>query len=108
MFKKFSAALIAASLLAAPAMAASPTKDANKTPVTTSTAAPTVKPVASIGSKLQAKPSVLNANAKLVRHHHRHMRPHHRFHKKMGALSSYKHVASKSISKSTVAHIKRG
>lgn len=107
MLKKFSVALIAASLLAAPAMAAGPVKDVTKNPVTT--AAPNVKPVASIDGKLQAKPSVLNANAKMVRHHHRHARPLHHFHKKMGALGFHKHIASRTTSfKSTVAHIKRG
>lgn len=94
MLKTFSAALIVASMLAAPAMAAG---------TATTTPAPITKPVTSVGSKVQAKPSVLNAKAKMVRHHHRHVRPHHRFHKKMSAHKVLKHTAAKT----TVAH-KRG
>jgi hypothetical protein len=41
---------------------------------------------------------VLNANAKMGRHHvkHRHHR-HHRFHKKMGALKTHAKVAVKHV-----------
>lgn len=95
MLKKISAALIVASMLAAPAMAAGIAK---------TTPAPITKPVTSVDSKVQAKPSVLNANAKMVRHHHRHVRPHHRFHKKMSAHKVLKHTAVKT----TVVHSKRG
>lgn len=73
MFKTISAALLAASVLAAPAMAAGAAKTAT---------APAAKSV-------QVKPSVLNANAKMSRHHHRHVR-HHRAHKKMGAYKTGK------------------
>ncbi|MEH2476176.1 hypothetical protein V1281_002654 [Nitrobacteraceae bacterium AZCC 2161] len=93
MLKKISAALIVASMLAAPAMAAGIEKTAP---------APVTKPVKSTDSKVQAKPSVLNANAKAVRHHH--VRPHHRFHKKLGMHKTFKHTAIKS----TVVHSKRG
>ena len=67
-------ALIAASMLAAPAMAASTAK--TETAPITKSLAPAAKP--------QLKPSVRNANAKMVRHHHRHY-SHHRSHKKMSA-----------------------
>ncbi len=91
MLKKISAALIVVCMLAAPAMAAGVEKTAP---------APIAKPVTSMDAKLLAKPALLNANAKMVRHHgHRHVRPHHRFHKK-----HFRHSAHTS----TVAHIKRG
>ena len=96
MLKKISAALIAVSMLAAPAMAAGVEKTAP---------APITKPVTSVDTKLQAKPSVLNANAKMVRHHGRHhIGPHHRFHKKHGVHRHVRHSAHIS----TVAHSKRG
>ena len=94
MLKMFSAAVIAASILAAPAMAAGIAK---------TTPAPITKPVTSADNKVQAKPGVLNANAKMVRHHHRHARPHHRFHKKMSVHKVHKHTAIQT----TVVH-KRG
>ena len=59
MLKTISAALLAVSVLAAPAMAAGPRQNAH---------APAIKAV-------QVKTSVLNANAKMGRHHHRHHRP---------------------------------
>jgi hypothetical protein len=65
MFKTISAALLAVSVLAAPAMAAGYGRTAH---------APAIKGV-------QIKPSVLNANAKMGRHHHKHFRHHYRFHK---------------------------
>jgi hypothetical protein len=74
MFKTISAALLAVSVLAAPVLAATPGSTAK---------APVIKTE-------QVKPSVLNANAKMGRHHvkHRHHR-HHRFHKRMGALKTH-------------------
>jgi len=54
MLKTISAALLAVSVLAVPAMAATRTV---KAPVTKS---------------IQVKPSVLNANARMGHHHHRH------------------------------------
>ncbi len=57
MFKTISAALLAVSVLAAPAMAAGRTSHA---PVT---------------KAVQVKHSVLNANATMSRHHHKHLRP---------------------------------
>jgi hypothetical protein len=108
MLKKISAALIAVSILAAPAMAAGAAK--TETAPISKTATP--------AAKLQVKPSVRNANAKMGRHHHRHYR-HHRSHKKMSAIKINK-VASKiskagktsRVSKATIKHsgpaIKRG
>lgn len=82
MLKIISAALLAVSVLAAPALAAEAGKN---------TQAPVVKAV-------QVKTSVLNANAKMGRHHHKHFR-HHRFHKRMGALKNQQ------LSKVTTKHI---
>lgn len=95
MLKTISAALIAASMLAAPAMAAGLDRGA-----ATHNSAPAAHHV-------QVRPSVLNANAKMMhRHHehHRHARPHLRFHKKLGMHKTFKHTAIKT----TAAHIKRG
>lgn len=117
MLKTFSAALIVASMLVAPAMAAGVDKAQTGAQTRTAPAsapvtapAPAVKPVASIDSKQQAKiltkPVVRNANARMMGRHHRHLRPHHRFHKKMGAVKSHK-IQSASV-KAKVTHIKRG
>jgi hypothetical protein len=76
MLKTISAALLAVSVLAAPALAASSGK---------TTQAPVIK----AEQVKQVKPSALNANAKMGRHHVRHAR-HHRAHKHMGALKTHK------------------
>ena len=88
MFKTISAALLAVSVLAAPALAATAGNTAK---------APVIKAE-------QVKPSVLNANAKMGRHHfkHRHYR-HHRLHKRVGALKTHQKIAIKHIT-----HAKRG
>ena len=78
MFKTISAALLAVSVLAAPAMAAGRTSDA-----------PVIKTT-------HVKHSVLNANAKMSHVKHRHYR-HHRSHKKMGAFKTHAKVAVKHI-----------
>lgn len=66
MFKIISAAVLAVSVLAAPAFAAGPARTAH---------APAVKSVV-------LKPSVRNANAKMLHRHHRHLKPiHHHHHK---------------------------
>lgn len=85
MFKTISAALLAVSVLAAPAMAAGRTPHA-----------PAIKTT-------HVKHSVLNANAKMSRHHHKHVR-HHHAHKQTGALKKH------SSSKVTIKHVatKRG
>ena len=88
MLKIISAALLAVSVLAAPAMAAS-TGQTAQAPVTKS---------------VQVKTSPLNANAKMGRHH-KHFR-HHRFHKRMGALKP--HQFSKVTIKHVTPAIKRG
>jgi hypothetical protein len=67
MFKTISAALLGAALLASPALAG--------TYGTKTTHAPVIK-----ASHMKAK--VLNANARMGRHHHRHAHHHHRFHKR--------------------------
>jgi hypothetical protein len=92
MFKTISAALLAVSVLAAPALAATADKTA-QAPVNKSEQA---KP---------AKPSPLNANAHMGRHHARHDR-HHRSHKDMGALKTHKF--SKVSIKHTGSATKRG
>ncbi|MEA2941400.1 MAG: hypothetical protein QOD09_1929 [Bradyrhizobium sp.] len=88
MLKKISAALLVASMIGAPAMAASSTRHVT---------APVTKSV-------QAKPALLNANAKMTRHH-KHYR-HHRAHKKMGALKT--HLFSKAATKHVAPASKRG
>jgi hypothetical protein len=85
MLKTISAALLAVSVLAAPALAAGPAKT-TQAPVVK---AEQVKPV---------KPNVLNANAGMGRHHVRHVR-HHGFHKHIAALKTHK------VSKVTIKHI---
>lgn len=79
MLKTISAALLAVSVLAAPVLAATPASTAK---------APVIK-------SEQVKPSVLNANAKMGRHHVKHR--HHRFHKKMGAIKTHAKIAIKHI-----------
>jgi hypothetical protein len=86
MLKTISAALLAVSVLAAPAMATGSGKTAP---------APVIKAV-------QVKTSVLNANARMGRHHHRH----HRFHKHMGALRT--HQFAKVTTKHVTPATKRG
>jgi hypothetical protein len=80
MFKTISAALLAVSVLAAPAMAGT-VKTAH---------APVIKAV-------QMKASVLNANAKMGRHHTHFS--HHRSHQRVGA------VKTRHFAKVTVKHV---
>ena len=86
MLKTIAAALLAVSVLAAPAMAAGTSRG------------PAIKAA-------QAKHSVLNANAKMARHHHKHSR-HHHVHKRTGALKS--HQFSKVTIKHATPATKRG
>lgn len=90
MLKTISAALLAVSVLAAPALAAGQNKTAQ---------APVVKAeqVKQVKQAKQVKPNALNANASMG-HHVRHVR-HHRYHKHIGALKTHK------FSKVTVKHI---
>ena len=88
MFKTISAALLAVSVIAAPALAASSGK------ITQAPAAKTAQ--APAAKTKQVKPSVLNAHAKMG-HHHKHF-SHHRAHKHMSALKTHK------VSKVTIKH----
>jgi hypothetical protein len=95
MLKTISAALLAVSVLAAPALAAAPGKTA-QAPVIKAEQAKQVK---------QVKPSALNANAGMGRHHVRHVH-HHRFHKQIGAHKTH-HYSKVSIKHASPA-TKRG
>ena len=88
MLKTISAALLAVSVLAAPVLAATGN----------TTKAPIIKTE-------RVKPSVLNANAEMGRHHVRHPR-HHRFHRHEGALKMHK--SSKVAIKHVTHTAKRG
>ena len=81
MFKTISAALLAVSVLAAPALAAAPGKTTQAPVIKTTTQAPVIKAES-------AKSKVLNANARMGRHHHRHFR-HHGHNKHMGMLKTH-------------------
>ena len=92
MLKIISAAVLAVSVIAAPAFAAG----SGKTAQAPATKGEQVKAV-------QVKPSALNANAKMG-HHAKHFR-HHRSHKQMGALKT--HQASKLAIKHAAPATKR-
>jgi len=96
MLKTVSAALVAVSLLAAPALAATTQKTA-PTPVAKS---------ASASKPAQVKKSAMNAHARTGRHHVRHS-AHHRFHKKM-ATNKVQHKSSKVAAKHLTHPAKRG
>jgi hypothetical protein len=94
MFKTISAALLAVSVIAAPALA----KDTSKTtqaPAAKTMQAPAIK--STQARKEQVKTRVLNANAKMG-HHHKHY-SHHRHHKNMGALKTHAKVSFKHVGK---------
>lgn len=108
MLKTISAALLAVTVLAAPAMAAGVAKNTPVTKTETSktatdkiASAKIAKPAPAIKA-VRAKPSVMNANARMGRHHHRH----HHFHKHMGAYKA--HQSSKLSLKHTHSAVKRG
>jgi hypothetical protein len=85
MFKTISAALLAVSVLAAPALAATSGKIKE---------APVIKSV-------PVKASVLNANARMEHgHHHRHYR-HYRHHRHVGAIKTHTKVSFKQAKPST-------
>ena len=91
MFKTITAALVAVSVFAAPALAGTPGKTA-QAPVNKTAQAPAVKAE-------QGKAKVLNANARMDGHH-KHYR-HHRHHKHVGLhkthakqIAAVKHVTS--------------
>ena len=102
MLKTISAALLAVSVLAAPALAATPDKTA-QAPVNKTAQ---VKPVDKTAQAKPVKPSVLNANAHMGRHHHARHARHHGFHKHMGAIKT--HHYSKVSTKHTGSATKRG
>ena len=113
MFKTISAALIAASVIAAPAFAAEAGKttatapvikaDQTQSKVSTTAAKPNpgVKADAKTAdvkseAKVDTKTTAMNANAKMGRHHHKHVRHyHHTRHHKMGALKTHTKVSFK-------------
>jgi hypothetical protein len=100
MFKTISAALLAVSVLAAPALAATSGKTSAATSNKTSQA-PVIKAEQAKSKVQNAK--VLNANAKMG--HHRQYR-HHRHHKHMGALKT--HASPKFAIKPVTTSAKRG
>jgi hypothetical protein len=107
MLKTISAALLAISVIAAPAMAAGIAKT---TPVSKTTAAAPVAKTAQapVINAVKAKPSVMNANARMGRHHHRFHR-HHRFHKRFHHRHFHKHMGANKphqFSKVSVKHVK--
>ena len=111
MLKTISAALLAVTVLAAPAMAAGVAKtlpvtktDTNKTDTTKNVSAKTASAKVSKPAikAVRAKPSVMNANARMDRHHYRH----HHFHKHMGAYKA--HQFSKVTLKHAHSAVKRG
>ncbi|WP_426526924.1 His-rich protein BRANT [Bradyrhizobium sp. McL0615] len=84
MLKTISAALIAVSVLAAPALAGTP----GKAPVNKITQAPVIK--------AEGKSKMLNANARMGSHY-KHYR-HHRHHKHIGLHKTHaKHIAVKHV-----------
>jgi hypothetical protein len=87
MFKTISAALLAVSVLAAPAFAA------------TGKTAPVIKAA-------PVKASVLNANAKMGKHHHKYARHHHRHHYK--AFASKRSHAKVGFGHASPTAAKRG
>jgi len=93
MIKTISAALLAVSVIAAPAMAAGTGKTA-QAPASKSVQAPVIKNVQTKNER--AKTGLLNANAKM---HHKHYR-HHRHPKEMGALKTHAKVSFKPVAKS--------
>lgn len=103
MLKTISAAFVAVSVLAAPALAAVPGKatanTAIKAPVTKTVQAPVIKADT-------AKSKFLNANAHMGRHH-KHFR-HHGHHRHMGALKATTHAAPKLAVKHVTPAPKRG
>jgi hypothetical protein len=102
MFKTISAALLAVSFIAAPALAATSGKTATA-PVTKTTTAPVAKTTTAPVIKAEpAKPKVLNANARMGRHHVKHVR-HHRKH--MGMLKTH---ATPKLAVKHIAPVKRG
>ncbi len=88
MLKTISAVLVAVSVLAAPALAGTPGKTA-QAPVNKTAQAPAVKAE-------QGKTKMLNANARMDRHHKQYR--HHRHDKHVGLHKTHaKHIAVKHV-----------
>ena len=97
MLKTISAALLAVSVIAAPALAAETGKTA-QAPATKTTQAPPAKTTpAPVAKATQTKPSAINANAQMGRHHVKH----HRHYKKMGVIKSHSKVGFKHVAPAT-------
>jgi hypothetical protein len=95
MLKTISAALVAVSVLAAPALAGTPGKTA-QAPVNKTTQAPVNKTTQAPVVKADGKSKALNANARMDSHH-KHYR-HHRHHKHIGLHKTHaKHIAVKHV-----------
>jgi hypothetical protein len=97
MFKTISAALVAFSVIAAPALAAAPGKT-TQAPANKTTQAPVIKAD-------QAKSKALNANARMGRHHTKQVL-HPRHHKKVAMHKA--HVMPKPAIKPAASTAKRG
>jgi hypothetical protein len=93
MLKTLSAALFAVSVIAAPALAA----DSAKTAPVKTAQAPAAK---TTQARAAIKPSVMNANAEMGRHHHTYHR-HHHHHGKIGALKAHSKVGFKQAAPAT-------
>ena len=96
MFKTISAALLAVSMIAAPAMAAGTGKTAQAPAakqVAKTTQAPVINNVQTKNERTKTR--LLNANAKM--HHHKHYRHHHRH--MMGALKTHAKVSFNPVPK---------
>ncbi len=97
MLKTISAALLAVSVLAAPAFAGG--QAANKATNHVTRTAPVIK----AERVKQTKPNLLNANARMGRHHVRHASHHRAHHKHFGAMKTHKFskVSTKHITPAT-------
>ena len=110
MLKTISAALLAVSVLAAPALAAESGKTTANTAVIKTTKATQVNSSqakitqgAAQATTTQVKPAVLNAYAKMGKHHHRkHLSYHHRHHGKMAAMKATQPKAQKAQAKTSL------
>ena len=92
MLKTITAALVAVSVLAAPALAGTPGKIA-QAPVNKTTQAPANKSTQAPVIKAEGKSKALNANARIGRHH-----KHYRHHKHIGLHKTHaKHIAVKHV-----------
>lgn len=113
MLKTISAALLAASVFAAPVLAAESSKTTANAPVvkTTQTKTTDAKPTQRQTiqpTAIQTKPAALNANAKMGKHHRKHVSHYHRHHSKSAALKTTLKPAPKVSLKPAASMTKRG